>query len=101
MEAIAEAIVPYFGEEAGRELTRLLRRHVLTAVELLSAARGGHISRFKEEDELLIANANEIANFLSKLNEHVVTVSSRRLARYRSASQPAHLPRQRILPAAA
>jgi hypothetical protein len=69
MESIADAIVPYYGEDAGKELTRLLRRYVLTAVDLLSAARGGHISRFKTEDERLITHAGQIADFLSSLNE--------------------------------
>lgn len=69
MEAIADAIVPYYGEDTGKELTRLFRRYVLTAVDLLSAAREGHISRFKTEDERLITHAGHIADFLSSLNE--------------------------------
>jgi hypothetical protein len=69
VDAIGESIVPYFGEQAGRDLTHLLREHVLIAVELLSAARRGNISRFKAEDERLIGNADQIASFLSGLND--------------------------------
>jgi hypothetical protein len=69
MEATGEALEPYFGEDSANELTRLLRRHVLIAVELLSAARSGHIERFKEEDERWVASANEIAGLLSSLNQ--------------------------------
>jgi hypothetical protein len=68
MEATGEALEPYFGEDAANELTSLLRRHVLIAVELLSAVRSGHIEKFKKEDERWIASANEIAEFLASLN---------------------------------
>jgi hypothetical protein len=69
MEATGEALEPYFGEESAHELTSLLRRHVLIAVELLSAARSGQIEKFKKEDERWIASANEIAEFLNSLNQ--------------------------------
>jgi len=68
MEATGEAFAPHVGEDSARELVSLLRRHVLIAVELLSAARSGHIERFKKEDERWIASANEIAAFLSSVN---------------------------------
>ena len=68
MEATGEALEPHFGEDAANELIGLLRRHVLIAVELLSAVRSGNVERFKQEDERWIASANEIAGFLSSLN---------------------------------
>jgi hypothetical protein len=68
MEATGEVLEPYFGDDAADELISLLRRHVLIAVELLSAVRSGNIERFKQEDERWIASANEIAGFLSSLN---------------------------------
>ena len=70
MEATGEALEPYFGEDSANELVSLLRRHVLIAVELLSAARSGHIERFKAEDERWIASANEIAEFLGSVNPY-------------------------------
>jgi hypothetical protein len=68
MEATGKALEPYFGEDAAKELVGLLRSHVLIAVELLSAARSGHIETFKKEDERWIASADEIAGFLSSLD---------------------------------
>jgi hypothetical protein len=68
MEATGKALEPYFGEDAAKELISLLRRHVLIAVDLLSAARSGHIETLKKEDERWIASADEIAGFLSSLN---------------------------------
>ena len=69
VEAIGSAVTPYFGKKAGSDLTHLLRTHILIAVELVSAARSGHISKFKSEDERWIANADEIADLLNGLNE--------------------------------
>jgi hypothetical protein len=63
------AIAPYFGEKSGSDLTHLLRSHILIAVELLSAARSGHISKFNSEDERWTANADQIADLLNSLNE--------------------------------
>lgn len=70
MEATGEALEAHIGEDSAKELVSLLRRHVLIAVELLSAARSGHIERFKKEDERWIASASEIAAFLSSVNQN-------------------------------
>jgi hypothetical protein len=69
VEAMGDAIAPYFGNDAAGDLTQLLRRHVLIAVELLSAARAGRISAFTSEDERWTANAEQLAGLLNGLNE--------------------------------
>jgi hypothetical protein len=69
VESIGSAIASYFGKKAGTEITNLLRRHVVIAVKLLAAARGGDIPKFVEEDAEWLANADQIAAFLSELNE--------------------------------
>jgi hypothetical protein len=69
VEAMGDAIAPYFGKGSASDFTQLLRTHVLIAVKLLSAARSGHISKFKSEDERWTANADQIANLLNRLNE--------------------------------
>ncbi len=38
-EDIGNAIVPYYGEEAGAALTNYLKEHILIAVDLVEAAR--------------------------------------------------------------
>jgi hypothetical protein len=69
VEAMGDAIVPHFGKEAASDFTKLLRTHVLIAVELLSAARAGDIPKFKSEDERWTSNADQIADALNRLNE--------------------------------
>jgi hypothetical protein len=65
---IGDAIKPFFGDEAGEQLTALLREHILIAVEILQAAKAGDTAAFNDASERWYANANDIADFLSAAN---------------------------------
>jgi hypothetical protein len=65
---IGNAIVPYYGEDAGHKLTDLLKQHILIAVDLVAAAKAGDSDRFAKEDARWTANAEDIAAFLSGAN---------------------------------
>jgi hypothetical protein len=67
---IGNAIVPYYGEDAGHKLTDLLKQHILIAVELVGAAKAGDTDRFEKEDARWTENAENIATFLSTANSH-------------------------------
>ena len=67
---IGNAIKPYYGAAAGKQLTRLLRVHILEAVPVLAAAKAGDKVRLTQALSTWQANANEIAAFLSKANPH-------------------------------
>src|SRR5919197_437893 len=67
-EDIGNAIVPLYGEEAGKGLTDLLRQHILIAVDLVDAAMKGDKKRFDREDKRWDDNAEEIAEFLAGAN---------------------------------
>lgn len=67
---IGAAIVPYYGQAAGDELTRLLRDHIMIAVDLVAAARQGDDDAFAQHDARWSANAREIAHFLAGANPH-------------------------------
>jgi hypothetical protein len=67
---IGAAIVPYFGDAAGKELTRLLREHIMIAVDLVAAAKKGDNDAFAKHDARWTANAGEIARFLAGANRH-------------------------------
>jgi hypothetical protein len=67
---LGSAIVPYYGANAGQQLTDLLKQHILIAVELVSAAKAGDTDRFGREDARWTDNAEQIATFLSTANSY-------------------------------
>lgn len=68
---IGQAIAPVYGAAAGQQLTKLLKEHVLIAVDLLGAAKIGDQGAFKKHDARWTKNAEEIATFLSGANPHL------------------------------
>jgi hypothetical protein len=65
---IGNAIKPYYGEDAGKKLTDLLHTHIAQAAELLKAAKKDDNAAFDAVNTKWKANADEIAEFLSKAN---------------------------------
>jgi hypothetical protein len=62
---IGDAIKPFYGEEAGNQLTALLHDHITIAVELLQAAKAGDQEKLEDASKRWYANANDIADFLA------------------------------------
>lgn len=67
-EHIGRAVVPFYGDGAGQKLTDLLKQHILIAVDLVDAAKGGDQARFATEDAKWTSNAEEIATLLAGAN---------------------------------
>jgi hypothetical protein len=65
---IGNAIKPFYGKAAGANLTALLREHILVAADLIAAARKGDTDAVAAEQARWLANADEIASFLSGAN---------------------------------
>ncbi len=65
-EDIGNAIVPYYGREAGDKLTALLKQHILIAVDVVSAAKANDQAKLKDASAKWQQNASEIAAFLSQ-----------------------------------
>jgi hypothetical protein len=65
---IGNAVKPYYGAAAGKQLTALLRKHILIAVDLIAVARKGDQAGVASESARWTANADEIATFLSSAN---------------------------------
>ena len=67
-EDIGNAIVPFYGKDAGKKLTELLKQHIVIAVDVVGAAKSGNQKKFAESDKKWNANADDIATFLSSAN---------------------------------
>jgi len=65
---IGNAIKPFYGKAAGDQLTSLLTQHILTAADLLAAAKAGDTTAFNEAKTAWYANARQIARFLHDAN---------------------------------
>jgi hypothetical protein len=67
-DEIGQAIVPYYGDEAGKKLASLLKDHILIAADVVKAAKSGNQDHLKAEQKKWTQNADNIAAFLSKAN---------------------------------
>jgi hypothetical protein len=59
---------PFYGEAAGNHVTALLRDHILTAAELVAAAKAGNQAAVEATAAAWYQNGDEIATALSSLN---------------------------------
>jgi hypothetical protein len=65
---IGQSIVPFYGPAGGEGLTKLLKEHILIAVDLVAAAKTGDTPAFQRHDARWSQNATAIANFLAAAN---------------------------------
>jgi hypothetical protein len=65
---IGDAVKPFYGAAAGDQLTSLLEEHILTAADLLQAAKTGDDAAFDTAKDAWYANARQIARFLHDAN---------------------------------
>jgi len=65
---IGNAIKPYYGEEAGNQLDKLLQEHIVIGGKVIEAAKSQNQLDLKKDETDWYQNADDIANFLSGLN---------------------------------
>ena len=65
---IGNAVKPFYGEEAGKKLSAMLRDHILIAADIVKAAKAGDNDGVAKGQERWRKNADEIAVFLGGAN---------------------------------
>lgn len=65
---IGTAITPFYGPKAGKALTGLLRRHILTAVQIMVDVKANNQPALAADLKSWYANADQIAAFLHRAN---------------------------------
>ncbi|HEY6013859.1 MAG TPA: hypothetical protein VIU37_07625 [Candidatus Limnocylindrales bacterium] len=65
---IGNALKPFYGDAAGNQVTALLRDHILTAAQLIAAAKAGDAAGVDAASAAWYANAHDIAVALNGLN---------------------------------
>ena len=69
-EHIGNALVPFYGEQAGAIVTGALKQHIMIAVDIIDAALKGDQDRFAEADRKWDENAAAIAKYLGSVNPY-------------------------------
>ena len=62
---IGDSIKPFFGDEAGTQLTELLNEHILIAGDIITAAKKGDDKAVAKTSKAWYRNGKQIADFLS------------------------------------
>src|SRR3954468_6819868 len=65
---IGNAIKPFYGAAAGDQLTALLKDHILISADVVAAAKANDQAKLADANKRWFANADQIADFLSKAN---------------------------------
>ncbi len=70
-EDIGNAIKPVYGEQAGNQLTVLLKEHIVIAGKIVDAAKRNDTASVNKLNKEWYKNADEIAAFLSNSNPNL------------------------------
>jgi hypothetical protein len=65
---IGNAVAPFYGHRASKQLSRLLQAHINAAVALLQAAKSGDSQGTATAQAAFFANGNQVARFLHGAN---------------------------------
>jgi len=65
---IGNAVKPFYGGEAGNQLSTLLREHITVAAEVVKAAKANDKTALDDANKRWYANADQIGEFLGKAN---------------------------------
>lgn len=66
----ANALAPFYGEEAAKEFARLFTEHITIAGDLVKAAMAGDNNAVTQADQKWHENADQLAAFMNKVNPY-------------------------------
>ena len=75
---IGNAVKPYYGKAAGNQLTKLLKEHILGAVDVLVAAKSGDQNKLAQAEAAWFVNGRQIADFLHAANPRFLSRAAAR-----------------------
>jgi hypothetical protein len=78
---LGNSIKPFYGEDAGNQLTALLKEHILDAAAAIKAAKSGDQAALDDAKAKLYANADAIATFLATANPNIDLASMKAMMR--------------------
>jgi hypothetical protein len=67
-EDIGNAVKPYYGDDAGKQLAGLLHNHIAISADVVTSAKAGDKAKLDNANNRWTANADSISDFLSKAN---------------------------------
>src|SRR5512139_770224 len=67
-EDIGNAVKSFYGDDAGNQLTTLLKEHITIAVELVDAAKSSDSAKLEDAQTRWTENANQLGTFISTAN---------------------------------
>lgn len=67
-EDIGNAIKPYYGDEAGKKLTDLLKEHIVIAGKLVDAVKVTDSANIEKYNKEWYKNADDMINYINSLN---------------------------------
>ncbi|MFD3450187.1 hypothetical protein ACFDTO_37040 [Microbacteriaceae bacterium 4G12] len=68
---MGNALKHFYGEEAGKTFSNLIKDHLVIAADLVKAAKAGDQAAAAAAEKKWYANGDEIATFLNKINPYI------------------------------
>lgn len=76
---MGDALKPYYGEEIGNAYRDLIAEHLMLAADLVTAAANGETEKAEQIEAKWYRNADEIAEFLNRINPYIDKEAMRKM----------------------
>lgn len=76
---MGNSLKPFYGDRAAARYSHLIKDHLAIAAELVKAAKAGNQKAAAAIERRWYANADEITNFLSRINPHIPKEAFRKM----------------------